>query len=131
MIFFDFFKVFDLHPRCPHPRKRTAAQVVVRLEEALKVAPKGVARSALGTLAGGEGVAAQVVLLLEEALDGVHSCFGLWALGFGLWALGFGLWAFGDFASEIQVFIDFFTNDNSFLSPGSNDNHFRAFLKMS
>ena len=74
MIFFDFFKVFDLHPRCPHPRKGAATEAVLLCEEVLEVAPKGVARSALGTLAGGEGVAAQVVVLLEETLDGVHSC---------------------------------------------------------
>ena len=69
------------------------------LEEALEVAPKGLAgrlggspRLARGlhrSAGGGEGVATQVVVLLEEALDGVHSCFGLWALGFG----DFGLWA--------------------------------------
>ena len=69
------------------------------LEEALEVAPKGLAgrlggspRLARGlhrSAGGGEGVATQVVVLLEEALDGVHSCFGLWALGFGLWALFF------------------------------------------
>ena len=35
-------------------------------------------------------------------------------MGFGLWALGFGLCFFGEFASEIQVFM-------VFSSPGSND----------
>ena len=81
---------YDLHPRRPHTRKRTVAQVVVCLEEALEVAPKGLVRGGSPRLArglhrsagGGEGVATQVVVLLEEALDGVHSCFGLWALGF-------------------------------------------------
>ena len=83
---------YDLHPRRPHTRKRTAAEVVVCLEEALEVAPKGLAgrlggspRLARGlhrSAGGGEGVATQVVVLLEEALDGVHSCFGLWTLFF-------------------------------------------------
>ena len=45
-------------------------------EEALEVAPKGLAGT-LGVAGGGEGVAAEVVALLEEALDGVHSCVGL------------------------------------------------------
>ena len=55
-----------------------AAQFVVRLEKDLKVAPKGFARGLHRSAGGGEGVAAEVVVLLEETLDGVHSCVGLW-----------------------------------------------------
>ena len=54
-----------------------AAKLLPGLEEALERSP----RRLLGGLNGldrsagsGEGVAAEVVVLLEETLDGVHSC---------------------------------------------------------
>ena len=72
----------------------------MRLEELLERSPGRLARGLDRSAGSGEGVAAEVVVLLEETLDGVHSCVGLWAL-----AIGFGLCFFGDFASEIQVFI--------------------------
>ena len=58
-------------------------------EEVLEVAPKGGSHFARGLggglISGGKWVAAQVVLLLEEALDGGHSCVGLCV--YRLWAL--------------------------------------------
>ena len=64
--------------------------MVLLCEEVLEAGPNGLggsprlARGLHRSAGGGEGVATQVVVLLEEALDGVHFCFGLWALGFGL-----------------------------------------------
>jgi len=59
--------------------KGAAAEAVLLCEEVLEVAPKGLC--GLG-VSRGEGMATQVVVLLEEALDGGHdgghSCFGLW-----------------------------------------------------
>ena len=93
MIFFDFFKGF-LHPRCWHLRKGAAAEAALLCEEVLERLKRGLFARGLGGGLGGGGkwVATQVVLLLEEALDGGHSCVGL---------------CFNYFAIFSQVFIDF------------------------
>ena len=48
-----------------------AAQVVIRLEKALKVAPKGLVGGVCRGAGGGERVATQVVVGHPEALEGV------------------------------------------------------------
>ena len=65
MIFFeiyDFYLHFDV--------ERVAAQVVIRLEKALEVAPKGLVGGVCRGAGGGEGVATQVVVGRPEALEG-------------------------------------------------------------